>query len=342
MPIPRSMSPDKTSRKRLAILKALHRSDRPLTSSALAAWLDADGLEASERTVRLYLNELTGEGLIDTVGRQGRVITDAGVAELRQSMTLQRIGLLSAKIDKMTYCMDFDLYTRAGHVVVNTSVAAPSSMAEHIDQICKVFADGFAMGHLVSLVGPGQRVGNTVIPPERVGFCTVCSVTLNGVLLKHGVPMRNRFGGLLGIHRGKPSGFIEIINYDGTSIDPLEVFIRSGMTDYLGAIATGTGRIGASFREVPEDSRDLVLSLGEKLTRVGLGALMQVGYGGRPLLDIPVNEGLAGAIVCGGLNPIAILEESGHRVDSWALSGLMEFNRLFSYEELPERIKAFI
>ena len=38
------------------------------------------------------------------------------------------------------------------------------------------------------------------------------------------------------------------VNYDGTSIDPLEVFIRSGMTDNIGVVKTGNGRIGASFR----------------------------------------------------------------------------------------------
>ena len=76
--------------------------------------------------------------------------------------------------------------------------------------------------------------------------------------------------------------------YDGTSIDPLEIFIRSGMTDYMGAIRTGSGKIVASFREFPAESRDTVVDLAGTLKRVGLGSLLKVGMPGQDLLDIPV------------------------------------------------------
>lgn len=336
------MTREKAKRKRLAILKALHRSADLLSSPGLAKHMQADGLDASERTVRLYITKLQAEGLVESHGKRGCRITENGIAELRRCMSLERVGFLSAKIDRMTYRMSFDLHTRAGNVVVNTSVVRPHELHEHVDKIMRVFERGYAMGHLLNLLGPGERVGDTLIPPDRVGFCTVCSVTVNGVLLKHGVPMHSRFGGLLSLSDGSPAGFVEIINYDGTSIDPLEAFIRSGMTDYLGAIAHGNGRIGASFREIPDASRDLVQDLAGSLQSIGLGAVMQVGYGGRPLLDIPVSEGRAGVIVCGGLNPIAILEESGQRVESFALSGLMEYNRLFQFEELPQRLQALL
>ena len=112
------------------------------------------------------------------------------------------------------------------------------------------------------------------------------------------------------------------------------------MTDYLGAIRLGCGRIGASFREVPSGSREMVVSLAERLTEIGLGAFMEIGQGGRPVLDIPVSEGRAGAIVVGGLNPISVIHERGFSSQSRALSGLLEFTRLFSYEDLPQRLKA--
>jgi len=45
-------------------------------------------------------------------------------------------------------------------------------------------------------------------------------------------------------------------------------------------------------------------------------------------------------IVMGGLNPVAILEELGIRVrQTGALAGLVEYRDLFSYEELPQRVK---
>ena len=86
------------------------------------------------------------------------------------------------------------------------------------------------------ILAPGEQIGSLTVPPDRIGFCSVCSITINGVLLKHGVPTTSRFGGLLELRDRTPVRFVEMIHYDGTSIDPLEVFIRSGMTDYHGAI----------------------------------------------------------------------------------------------------------
>jgi len=130
--------------------------------------------------------------------------------------------------------------------------------------------------------------------------------------------------------------------YDGTSLDPLEVFIRSGMTDYLGAVNGGNGRIGASFREFPAASRNSVTALASRLESIGLGGFMHIGRPGRSLLEIPVGEGRFGAIVIGGLNPVAILEERGEKAHSRALAGLVDFRRLFHYSGLEDRLKDFV
>jgi len=65
---------------------------------------------------------------------------------------------------------------------------------------------------------------------------------------------------------------------------------------------------------------------------------MEIGQPGQSLFNIPVSEGRVGAVVIGGLNPVAVLEEMGIRVVSRALSGLLDFNRLFHYEELRSRL----
>lgn len=333
---------DRKSANYLAILKSLKDEPQPQSAVKIAALLGDSGYDLSERTVRLYLNDMEERGLIVTQGKRGSVITEAGAEELRASQLWQRVGFLSAKIDQMTYAMDFDLATRSGRVVVNSSLVGPRDLLSCIDDVCEVFGKGFAMGTRVCLLAPGETIGESTVPEGKVGFCTVCSITLNGVLLKHGIPTRSRFGGLLQVRDFKPERFVEIIDYEGTSIDPLEVFIRSGMTDYLGAIRRGCGRIGASFREVPSGSREMVAMLAERLAEIGLGAFMEIGHGGRPVLDIPVSEGRAGAIVVGGLNPISVIHERGFSSQSRALSGLLEFTRLFSYEDLPQRLRAMI
>ena len=333
---------EKQEKKQLAILNTLKESDRPLSGSRITAELLSLGHEISERTVRLYLKRMDEEGLTKNIGKRGRQITDRGLSELESSSTIERVGFLSAHIDRMTFGMNFDLSKNSGMVVVNITLLEPEILAERINMISKVYEHGYAMGHLSALLAPGERAGHTSVPENMLGLATVCSITLNGVLLKHGIPTNSRFGGLLELREGNPVRFAEIITYDGTSIDPLEVFIRSGMTNYIGAVTTGSGRIGASFREFPAASRDLVADLALKLEKIGLGGFMKIGRPGQTLLGIPVSEGRVGAIVIGGLNPVSILEETGVRVYSRAMAGLLDFNRLFRYEELESRVSSWL
>ena len=70
--------------------------------------------------------------------------------------------------------------------------------------------------------------------------------------------------------------------------------------------------------------------------------IMELGLPEQPLLDIPVPSGRVGAIIVGGLNPIAVLEERDHPIFSRALSGLVEYDRLFRFEEFPRRLQSFL
>jgi len=333
---------EKTEKKRLAILGILREANKPLGSSKITERLVAAHYEISERTVRLHLKNMDEQGLTENLGRKGRRITEQGLEELGHARIIDRVGYLAAKIDQMTYRMDFDLASRSGSVVTNLSIVGRRDLNAAIPSIKRVYEAGYAMGKLVTLLAPGERVGDVTIPEDRIGLGTVCSITLNGVLLAHGIPAYSSFGGLLEIRDYKPIRFVEMVHYSGTTLDPLEIFIRSAMTDYHGATQTGNGQIGASFREVPAASRDLVVDLAGQLEKIGLGGFMQIGWPGQPVLEIPVNQGQVGAVVIGGLNPAAILEEKGIKSFSRALSGLMEYNAFFHYKELDERIRSFM
>ncbi len=328
---------EKTEKKRLAILRLIRDAGKPIGSSTIAQRLESMGYEVTERTVRWYLKGLDDTGMTQNLGRRGRRITEVGMQELQAARIIDKVGVLAARIDEMTYGMDFSLSTKAGSVVVNVSVIPRKHLERSIELMSQVFAAGYAMGTLLTVYRPRENAGEVYVPDDSIGFGTVCSVTVNGVLLAHGVPTHSRFGGLLELQDKRPTRFVELIHYDGTTLDPLEVFIRSGMTDYTGAIGSGTGRIGASFREIPAGSRDRVIDLAAQLEEVGLGGFMSIGWPGHPLFEIPVSEGRAGAVVIGGLNPAAILEEQGIRAESRALATLVEYERLFPYGELAAR-----
>lgn len=331
---------EKTKRKELLILRILQNANTPLSSSKLLENLQAMGQEFSERTVRYYFQVLDGKGLTENRGKKGRVITELGLNELARAKIFDKVGFLGAKIDQLTYRMGFDLYKRSGTVITNISFIETNILLRVAPMICQVYEAGYSMGTMMALFKSGEKVSGTTVPPGMTGFGTVCSLTLNGILLAHGIPTHSSFGGLLELQDHTPTRFVEIIKYDGTSIDPLEVFIRSGMTDYAGAIKNGNGRIGVGFREVPADSRESVIALVEKVKEVGLGGFLLVGWPGQPLMEIPVTEGRVGVVVIGGLNPVAILEETGIKVKSRAMAGIIDYERLFPYQEMSERINA--
>ncbi|MBP5543461.1 MAG: DUF128 domain-containing protein [Kiritimatiellae bacterium] len=332
------MNTSKFSSRRLRILDALKRHARPVSGAALAAELAGQGMEVSERTVRADLAALSREGAVVTFGKRGHLLSAAGRRELSSASTVQRIGFLSSKIDEMTFGMDFDLDARSGTVMVNTTVCDASTLFDAADEISSVFEKGYSMGTLVALAGPGETIGEVTVPEGKVGFCTVCSITINGILLKHGVPMRSRFGGLVEMRRGVPVRFAEAIDYNGTSLDPLVIFIRGGFTDYRSAVKTGSGLVGASFREFPASALDTVRDIARRAEKAGLGCFLEIGLPGRDLLGVPVGEGCCGAVVIGGLNPVSIMEERGSHVAASALSGFLDYDRLFHYSRLKHRL----
>ncbi|MCX7856860.1 MAG: NrpR regulatory domain-containing protein [Deltaproteobacteria bacterium] len=332
---------EEVKRKELLILDALKKINGSATSRKLTEIIANLGYVVSERTVRFYLKKMELKGLTVNHGKKGYSITDKGLKETESSLIIEKVGFLSSKIDQMAYAMSFDIDTLQGTVVVNVTVVDPEKFERKIPVVEKIFEKGYTMGELLTFYGPGETVGHISIPKGKIGIGTVCSITLNGVLLKHAIPTVSRFGGLLELRNGKPYRFVEIIMYDGTSIDPLEIFVKSGMTDFLGAIYTGQGKIGASFREFPSESRNEVLRLAERMKKVGLGGLLEIGLPGHSILEIPVYQGRVGAVVVGGLNAVSVLEEVGVRTYSRTLAGLADFKNLFRYEEMRERIRDF-
>jgi HTH-type transcriptional regulator, global nitrogen regulator NrpRI len=330
-------------KKRLAVLRFLAGSDGPQTSPTIAEHLTASGHEMSERTIRLYLQELDEEGLTENHGKRGRTITEKGRAEMTNARAFDKVGYLAAKIDRMMYRMSFNLREKAGTVVINVSIINGDQLRAAVPLLESVYRGGFSMGNLVAFFGPGRRIGEVTIPPDSVGIGTVCSVTVNGVLLSEGIPTTSRFGGLLEIRNGKYTRFVELIHYEGTTLDPLEVFIRSRMTDYFGATTTGNGKVGASFREVPAESRARVMDISARLEQAHLRGFISVGWPGRPLMEIPVGDGRVGIVVIGGLNPVAILEEKGIHVQfAGALAGLLDYGQLFHYREMEQMAAALL
>ena len=326
-------------RKIVSILKVLSDAEKPMGGTRIAKRLQEFGFDLSQRMVRNYLQRMDKEGLTQHFGKRGRRITPRGEEELKSAFVIEKVGFVASKIDNLTYQMDFSLRKKKGKIILNISSIDIRDIDEAIHQVQLAFRAGLGMGRFVVFGFPGSKVGNGIIGGGKVAISTVCSVTINGILLNEGIHTTSRFGGLLELVEGRPFRFTEIINYDGSSIDPLEIFIKGSMTSVREAVLTGNGKIGASFREVPSMGMPRIEMIRKRLDIVGLGGIMMIGKPGRPLLDIPVPEGRVGMIVAGGLNPVAAIEESGIPTENVAMGSLFDFEHLVPFWELNNVVK---
>ena len=321
-------------RKTNAILRVIANGPAPVGARIIADKLKSMGIELSERAVRYHLRIMDERGLTRNLGERGRAITDRGLDELQSAMVSDKLGFVISKIDTLAYRTTFDLKTGRGRIILNASLLPAERFPECLAVMRDVFAAGYCMGDLVAVVQGGESLGELRVPAGSVGFGTICSVTLNGVLLHHGIPVESRYGGLLEIRDGSPYRFTNLVGYHESTLDPAEIFIASKMTSIHHAATTGSGKVLASFREVPAVSLADLERLLEGFSRRGFGGVLAVGKPGQPLLGVQVGVDRVGIAVVGGLTPVAAVEEAGIATVNKAMTGLADVADLRSIYDL--------
>ena len=315
------------------ILRVLDKYGDIVGSIELSRELRSHGIELSERTVRHYLKLLDQMGMTKVQGKRGRMITEKGKSEITKAFVTERINFVISKIDSLSYLTDFNVDTLEGNIILNISFFSEKKLKDVVRIAAPVFASPYVMSNRIILVKGGDRIGDVQVPRGCMGIGTVCSITLNGIFLKSGLPVTSRYGGVVEVEGGIPKRFTSLISYDGSSMDPLEILIKSGTTDVAGAVAGSNGRILASMREIPVASIREAEVLKEKMFHKGLGGSILFGKPNQPMLDVPVGIDKVGMLVVGGLNPIAAVEEAGISTESKAMSTLCEYSRLLAFND---------
>jgi hypothetical protein len=321
-------------RKTIAIMKILRDSPEPLGARVIAQSLKDHGIELGERAVRYHLKLMDERGFTENMGRDGRSITKLGLEELQSALVSDKVGFVASKIELLAYQTDFDPDKRQGKVPVNISFFPERQFRKAIEVMKGVFRAGICVSDLIAVAHQGEKLGGIVVPRGKIGLATVCSVIINGALLKAGVPMDSRFGGILQMKNHGPFRFVELIQYSGTSLDPSEIYIASRMTSVDPVARKGEGRILANFREIPAICQPLAEKVIGRLKEANLGGVLMMGEVSKPVCEIPVELNKVGMILAGGLNPVAAAVESGIEVDNHAMSTVMEYERLIEFKEV--------
>jgi repressor of nif and glnA expression len=321
-------------RKTIAILRILSQSSEPVGARVISRNLKDDGIELSERAVRYHLKLMDERGFTQSAGRDGRAITLLGREELESALISDKVGFVASKIELLAYQTDFDINKRRGKIPVNISFFPERQFKKAIEAMKEVFQAGICVSDLVAVVRQGEKLGGIVVPHGKIGLATVCSIIINGALLKAGVPMDSKFGGILQIKNHKPLRFVELIQYSGSSLDPSEIYITSRMTSVGQAAREGQGRILANFREIPAMSQPIAEKVVAELKVANLNGLIMMSEVSKPVCGVTVEVNKVGMILVGGLNPVAAAVESGIEVENRAMSAIMEYRDLIKFWEL--------
>ena len=326
-------------RKTLLILRILHEAGGPLGSRLIARKMQERGLMPSERAVRYHLKLMDERGVTRLIGKKdGRLITTLGIDELGKARVRDKVGLAISRIEILAFKTTFDPELRKGLLPINISLFSETSFQYALKIMQPVFESGFAVSNLVAAARAGQYLGGVLVPEGKIGFATVCSIVVNGVLLKHGIPMDSKFGGILQVKGGQPLRFVELIYYSGSSLDPSEIFIRGKMTSVFHAIEKGEGMILANFREIPAPCYPLTLDLMARLEKAGVNGVLATGKVSEPVCQIPVEINKVGIILIGGLNPSACVQEAALEVEHMAMSTVLDYGALEPFDALMKRM----
>jgi hypothetical protein len=327
-----------TEKKITSILKVLSESSEPLGSITIARELERHGVFLGERAVRYHLRITDERGYTRPLGRDGRMITPKGLEELRMALAPDQVGFILERLELLAFRTTFDPGKRTGQVATNTSLIDKDKFKRALGAMREAFKAGLCVSELVAVAPEGEKLGDVVIPRGKVGFATMCGVTINGILLKAGIPMESRFGGVLEVRDSRPRRFVAIIMYGGTSLDPSEQYIRARMTSVAEAARTGNGKILANFREIPAPARSIVEDTIARLKEAGIGGVYLLGNTSEPVCQIAVGMNRVGMVLLGGLNPVAAAVEAGIQVENIAESGMIDFQELTSFWQLQAEL----
>ncbi len=156
---------------------------------------------------------------------------------------------------------------------------------------------------------------------------TACSVTLDGVLQKMGIPTRLEYAGRLAVDEDGSAGFLDLIGYRGTSVDPLHLFISARLTSINRLVTTRAGVALANVRAVPAAARHRVETTVGLMEECGFtfprrrGGIGEFNLPKHPPYRLPV-------VAFSGMNMVGNAVEKGYAIKTEIGAGTIPFGKI--------------
>jgi repressor of nif and glnA expression len=310
----------RTERKYIEILRILKEHSEPMGAKRLSELMAERGFILSDRAVQYYLSYLDTMGFTEKIGNQGRILTAEGRQETDNALVDDRIGFIISKLERLAYRSTFNPATSTGEVAYNLSIVPVESFERTKVAFDAVVKSGCGFFSSYRVIDQDPRV-----PPGFVGFISICSITMDGVFQRTGIPVKMAFGGRLEIEHGIPKRFNDLIGYRGTTIDPLELFISAGLTSIDSFSKSGTGVALANVREVPVAAKKRVEETIQLMNKCGFVFPVTMG---NQVFNLPNNPFRSSIVAFSGLNFIGNAVEHGIDIKTEIGAGNIPFSKI--------------
>jgi HTH-type transcriptional regulator, global nitrogen regulator NrpRI len=310
----------RTERKYIEILRILKEHQEPVGAKRLSELMAERGFILSDRAVQYYLSYLDTMGFTEKIGNQGRILTSEGRQETDNALVDDRIGFIISKLERLAYRSTFDPATSTGEVAYNLSIVRAESFEQTKAAFDEVIQSGCGFFSSYRVIDQDPR-----IPPGFVGFISICSITMDGVFQRKGIPVKMAFGGRLEIENGIPKRFNDLIGYRGTTIDPLELFISSGLTSIAAFSKSKSGIALANIREVPCAAKNQVEETIHLMNDCGFVFPVTMG---NQVFNLPKNPFRLSIVAFSGLNFIGNAVEHGIDIKTEIGAGNIPFSKI--------------
>ncbi|NJD78294.1 MAG: DUF128 domain-containing protein [Candidatus Methanoperedens sp.] len=247
---------------------------------------------------------------------------------------MNEIMFIISKIESMMYEVTFDPVKGNGKIITNLSIIDEADFKEVIGFLRQAAHSGLAVSPYIKIIRPGEKIGDVRIEKGKIGIATLCSITIDGVLLKAGVPVKPKFGGVVEIHDGLPLRFTDMLTYDSTTIDPLDVLMSQELTSITEMVNTGSGKILANLREAPMAARERIEQVLDSLIKAGFSCILEVGEPNSDILGVQVGRDKLGIAIIGGTNPMALVQEHGIDINTQEMSLLIDISEMSHIDEI--------
>jgi repressor of nif and glnA expression len=249
-------------------------------------------------------------------------------------MSPSPLKFVSHSIEELAMQVTYDPLAGTGRAVYNLSLVPTPDLAPVLGLLRGACLSGVCASDLVRLVPGGETIDGFTVPEGQTGICTLCSVTLDGILLRRGIPLHAIGGGTVEIVNRVPRRFTHLIHYDETTIDPLQVLMTEEITSVSEVIRTGNGTVLANIRECHMEAESLVAELLDDLGESRFFGVLEVGLPNSPLLGVQISAQHMGVVAVGGTNPIAAIREAGYTVTTRAIRGMIDVSEMTGIERV--------